>query len=520
MAGFLSRVRSSFTTNSLGEFIKDLSTLGVNYNKEIARRSQSVGYYEKDQMRPGNLMNPYDMDDEYGIFLQAALMDVTSKKSIAFYDQSYTKKREELRKVAIQEEIEEILDILCDEAIVYDEKKMFASVGNLTIEIKNKEGFQEYLSKTFKKLYRTFGFQDDQTAWWMFRQFLIDGYISYEVIYSEDEKEIIGFKQIDPVTLQPTIDEEGRPMWVQFKGDPKHQRELYDSQVIYIAYSSVEKSTRDSYVERLIRPFNIMRIMENTRIIWAVVNAQFRTTFIIPMGGKSKNKAKESLAKLMQQYNERVDFDSDSGSLNVNGSPNMPFYRNYWLPEKDGATPQIQNVGGDGPQLDDTAVVEYFYNKLRSVSKIPFQRFDKEGGGGNVEFSADGIIRQEYRFGRFIDRIRTIFSEILLKPLIQQILIDYPEYQDDEAILSDLKMVYNKNNLFEEFKEQEIFEKRANFIMSLQGITNEMGAPWFDTEFLVERFLKLDEDDIKRNAELKKKNKPEEGEEGAGGFGF
>ena len=462
----------------------------------------------------GRQLTPYDMDDDYGLFLQAALLDAATKKNIAFFDQHYKQKREEFRKVAVQEEIEEILDIICDEAIVYDERNIFSSVNQLAVEIKNKEGLQDYLNNTFKKIYRLFRFQDDQTAWWYFRQFLIDGYLSFEIIYNEEETEIIGFKQLDPVSLEPSVDEEGRPIWIQFKNDAKLQRVLYDSQVIYLSYASIEKSTRDSYVERLIRPFNILRIMENTRIIWAVVNAQFRTTFVIPMGGKSKNKAKESLAKLMQQYNERVDFDADSGNISVNGSPNLPFYRQFWFPEKDGSSPTVENLGGDGPDLSDTAVVEYFYNKLRSISKIPFQRFDKEGGGGNVEFTADGIIRQEYRFSRFIERIRTIFSELLTKPLVQQVIMDHPEYKDDETVLADIQLSFNQNNLFEEFKEQDIISKRVDFIMNLQGITDSIGETWFDTEFLVERYLKMDEDDIKRNKELKLKNKPSEEDDG------
>ena len=64
----------------------------------------------------------------------------------------------------------------------------------------------------------------------------------------------------------------------------------------------------------------------------------------------------------------------------------------------------------------------------------------------------------------------------------------------------------------EEFKEQDIMSKRVEFISDLQSITDSLGETWFDTEFLVERFLKLDADDIKRNAELRQKNKPDEEE--------
>ena len=34
---------------------------------------------------------------------------------------------------------------------------------------------------------------------------MVDGYLAFEIIYSPDQKEIIGFKEIDPVTLIPGL---------------------------------------------------------------------------------------------------------------------------------------------------------------------------------------------------------------------------------------------------------------------------------------------------------------------------
>ena len=42
---------------------------------------------------------------------------IISMLTISVFDKSYPKKREELRRFAVQDEIEEILDTLCDECI-------------------------------------------------------------------------------------------------------------------------------------------------------------------------------------------------------------------------------------------------------------------------------------------------------------------------------------------------------------------------------------------------------------------
>ena len=76
-------------------------------------------------------------------------------------------------------------------------------------------------NKYFRQIYHYFGFNGEQSAWYFFRKFLVDGYLSFEIIYSPDQKEIIGFKEIDPVTLMPGYNkDDGKKVWVQFKDDP------------------------------------------------------------------------------------------------------------------------------------------------------------------------------------------------------------------------------------------------------------------------------------------------------------
>ena len=53
--------------------------------------------------------------------------------------------------------------------------------------------------------------------------------------------------------------DDGKKVWIQYKDDPTKERVLYDSQIIYIAYSSLSTASRVSYVERLIRSFNSIK---------------------------------------------------------------------------------------------------------------------------------------------------------------------------------------------------------------------------------------------------------------------
>ena len=480
----------------------------MRYDDLVLRQSQAIGPMEA-QIGYGE-MNPfgYDNDDIYGAFAAMSMTDINLKKNIPFFDKDYLTKRDELRRFSTNDEIEDILDILCDETIVYDEKNFFAQPEVLGLDISDK--VNKDLNRYFRQIYHYFGFTEDQSAWYYYRKFLIDGYLAFEIIYSPDQKEIIGFKELDPVTLIPGYNtEDGKKVWVQYKDDPVKERKLYDSQIIYISYSSITTASRVSYLERLVRAFNLLRIMEHTRVIWSVTNASFRMKFIIPVGGKSKTRAKQSLSQLMNSYKEQVDFDWDSASLSNDGKPMLQFSKEYWLPSKDGDSPEIETLGCEGPELNDTEALKYFSDKLKHVSKIPFNRFLYEDGGGEFNLAADGMIRDEIKFGKFIKRLRSTFQEILVKPLYLQICLKYPEFVDDPQFKTQVALRFNEENMFAEMKHMEIMEKRLEFIGSMRDslmTTNQETMEeeyYFDQEYLVKKYLKLSDDEIRSNEAAK-----------------
>lgn len=515
MAGFENR-QGPLSQRRFGvrSFLKDLSSLGMKYDDMVIRNSQAIGVQE-DQFGYG-MMNPLglDGDDMWYPFAALSLGDTTFRKKISFFDKSYLMKRRELRRFALNDEIEEILDIVCDEAIVYDNKNFFAKPEYLSIgdDLKLKEEIVEDVSRLYNQIYLAFNFNLDNSAWTFFRKFLIDGYLAFEIIYDDKQENIIGFKELDPITLMPGIDKKtNKKIWIQHKDNAMKERVLFDSQIIYISYALNSVDSRDSYLERLVRAFNIMRIMEQTRVTWAVMNASYRMKFVIPVGGKSKTRAQQSLAQLMQNYREQVDFDLESGVLEVNGKPMMAFNKEYWLPSKDGEQPEIDTLGNDGPDLSDTEALKYFGDKLKLASKIPFSRFDKDSPA-TYEMSADGLIREEIKYAKFINRLRSIFQEILIKPLYLQMLLKYPNLKDDINFKAAISLQFNKENMFEELKEFDIYDKRVQHISNLRDSLVEQDedlndVPFFDLKFLIHKYLKMDPEDLRENEEYKKKNK-------------
>lgn len=507
MAGFTDRRKGVLTgANPVRKALKDLSTLGMAYDDMVIRNSRAVGFTEN-QIGYG-LMNPMgsDADDMYAAFAALSLTDTSLKKNISYFDKDYQRKRDQLKAFAVQDEIEDILDIITDEAIVFDETNYFA-YSKFNGEISNK--IEEEIGDVYNNIYAYFGFSDAIQPWNYFRKWLVEGFLAFEIIYNDKQTEIIGFKELDAISLMPGVDTDtGKKMWVQYKGGGPKERKLWDSQIIYLSYSQVNSPQRISYVERLIRSFNLLRVMETTRIIWAVSNASFKTQFIIPVGGKSKTRAKQSLGQLMNSYREVVDFNYESGEIQTNGKPMMPFNKEYWLPSKDGEQPEISTIGGDGPDLGDTESLTYFSDKLKVASKIPFSRFDKEGS--TYDMDASGMLREEIKFSKFINRLRSIFQEILVKPVYLQMCLNHVELKNDVAFKAGLGINFVKDNVFEEMKDMELQTKRVDFIGNMKTqlsiMDSEMNEiPFFDLGWLIKKYGGLTIDDFKSNERAKKR---------------
>jgi len=507
MAGFIDRGRSGLFNKpggKISKLLRDLSSFGMRYDDMILKNSKAIGVTENQFL---NTYAPVSTDDDmWYTFAAMSLTDTSLKKDMCIFNKEYERKRLELREFSLQDEIEDILDTLTDECLVYDYKNYFSSPVLFNDNMDDK--LKQNLDRAFKKIYTYFNFNDGLSAWNFFRKWLVDGYIAFEIIYDTDNKNIIGFKELDPNSLEPAIEKKtNKKIYIQYKGQGAKERHLYDSQIIYIAWSGINTTSRVSYVERLVRSFNLLRILEHTRVIWAVTNASFKTMFTIPIGGKSKTRAKQSLAQLMHNYREIVDFDYKSGEIYTNGKPMMPFNKEYWMPSKDGEKPEADVLGGEGPDLSDTDALKYFNDKLKLASKIPFNRFDKDSPAG-YEIAAEGTLREEIKFSKFVNRMRSIFQEILVKPLYIQMILDNPGLKDDERFKASISIRYNKENVFEDMKQMELIEKRIDFIERLKdGLVEQdkdlNDVPYFDLHFLVDRYGQFTEEDLQTNRKYK-----------------
>jgi len=503
MAGFVDNSNQAPIIQRIRDRVKTLSTFGMKYDDLVVKNSQAIGATEAMFLRSNKI------DDEATLY-SLARQDTQTKQYISYYDKDYKGKREYLRKFSLNSEIDYLLDLVADEAISYDPKHFFAYPAFINFQDLS-DNMMEGVNSAYKKLYDAWGFGDDISAWQLFRQFLVEGFLAFEIVYDDKGKNIIGFKELDPVTLLPSVEKQPDGsylnIWIQYPEEEKKRRVLYDSQIIYISYAKGNSVSRISYVERLIRPYNVLRIMEYTRVIWSVMNASFRLKMTVPIGSKSFQKSMQTLGELMSIYKEDVKFDNDTGELLVDGRPKIQFYKNYMIPSGTNGTPTIEPVNISGPNLSDTAPIQYFWEKFLQESKIPISRFTGPDftPQGAVSSGAEGLDKDEIRFSKFINRLRSVFQEIMIKPLYYQLCSDFPAVKNDYSFKSQLGLSFVTENPFRLNQEIEVLTKKKDAVVSLAGLTDDFQKPYFSLNFLIKNMLGMSDDDLKENEEVKKK---------------
>ena len=492
---------------TIAKFFSNMARMGMSYDEEVVKNMRAIPADK-------NLIPKNEQLVNQDLFTQlSSSWKTKSNADKGFFEKDFAAKRDVLRKLALQPELEDILDTMTNEAIVYDSDLTYFATPFIEpqelgmIKKSYRKKIESTMNEQFRRFYKMLNWK--YKAWDDFKRWLVEGILAYEIVYDKIDKptRIIGLIPLDPATLTKKF-EKNKWYWIQYKGIQGKERKLLDSQIIYIPFQETECISRNSYLERLIRPFNIYRIIEQAQLIWTITNSSYKMKFTIPVNGMNKTMGMQTLSSAMNRYKEDIKFIGDTGELTINGQVNMPFNKEYWFPENEHGTPSIETLGGDGPELNDNDQLKYFKNQLYKISKIPLSRFDQESGETWFGADASSTARTEIDFARFVNRLRNQFSQIMIKPLQLQLALSLPELQDNRQFLEAISLQYQSYNLFEELMEIDLMQKRVEFIQTMKESMVDMDVEgneikFFSSEFLVKKYLKMSDADLKLNDRLK-----------------
>lgn len=264
-----------------------------------------------------------------------------------------------------------------------------------------------------------------------------------------------------------------------------------------------DKNVGLSYLHKAIRPANQLRMMENALVIYRITRAPERRVFYVDVGNLPKIKAEQYLKGIMNQYRNKIVYDSNTGEIR-DDKKFMSMLEDFWLPRREGGRgTQIETLPG-GENLGQIQDVDYFQRKLYQALNVPISRQQQQSG---LNFGrAAEINRDEWKFTKYIAKLRRrfslIFDDLLKTQLILKGIITDTDW---EYIRNDIHYKYATDVYYTESKEQQIFQSRIEI---LNGVSTYIGTI-YSKDYVQKNILKLTNEEIAEIEASNNANPPE-----------
>jgi len=182
MAGFLDANTQNRFLTQMYKNLSRIGKFGMQYEDMVIKNSQTIGQTESQMFTEEGT----GFTEDSAFYWTLGYQDTRIRKYIAYFDKDYLGKRDFLRKFSLNGEIDFILETVADEAINYDDKNFFGYPALNNIDLKDE--ILDKVQENFKTIYMLYAFQQNNLAWQLFKQFLIDGFLSFELIFTAEGK--------------------------------------------------------------------------------------------------------------------------------------------------------------------------------------------------------------------------------------------------------------------------------------------------------------------------------------------
>jgi len=433
------------------------------------------------------------------------------------------------REMSLQPECDSAIDDVVNEAIVYNEKEPAISI--VLDDLKAGASIKKRIHEEFDNILRMLNFTTN--SYDTFRKWYIDGRLYYHLVIDESNPRagIQELRYIDPRKIRkvksPIKKKDEKTNTILTKGYLEyyifHPRGINRSnQGLKISKDSIcycHSGLLDQrmllvlgHLHKAIKPLNQLRMLEDASVIYRLARAPERRIFYIDVGNLPKIKAEQYLRDMMVKHKNKLVYDASTGEVR-DDRKFMTMLEDFWLPRREGGKgTEITSLPG-GQNLGEMEDIEYFKRKLYKALNVPVSRMEAEN---NFNLGrASEITRDELKFTKFIARLRnkftTLFDQLLETQLILTGVTTRAEFRE---MREHIHYDFLEDNHFSELKNAEIMGDR----LRLLGEVDSFVGRYFSQEYVKKYILHMNEDDIKREADLIKKESDEapddeEGEE-------
>lgn len=425
------------------------------------------------------------------------------------------------REMAMQPEIESAIDDIVNEAIVQDDDGKITQI--ILDDLKVTDKIKKAIKEEFNTVLRMLSYQ--KMAQDIFRRYYVDGRMYYHIIIDRENPQegIKELRYIDPRRLRK-VREMKKQKDERTGADimqPVNEYYIYNDKVVSGSASnfgpvgvrittdsiiSVVSGLMDSrravvlsYLHKAIKPLNQLRMIEDATVIYRISRAPERRIFYIDVGNLPKLKAEQYLRDIMVKYKNKLVYDANTGEVR-DDRKFMSMMEDFWLPRREGGKgTEITTLPG-GQNLGELEDVKYFQKKLYGALCVPISRLEPNQGFSLGRSSE--ITRDELKFSKFVDRLRSKFSDVFNQALrVQCVLKGICTDEEWELFKENIHYDFIKDNNFSELKEAELISQRLSLLQSVDPYTGR----YFSQKWIQQNVLRLTDDEISEmDAEIEK----------------
>ena len=490
---------------------------------------------EQEKKQLPSIVPPLD-DDGAGYITAAgshygSYIDLSGEK--AKDDKDLIKK---YRNVAAHPEVDAAIEDIVNEVISGEDEVVELNLDN----VDTTDSIKKQIKEEFDNVAAMLDFQNYGHD--IFRRYYVDGRIYHHLVIdpSKAQEGIQEIRPIDALKIRKVkeIKKEKDPVTganivksvkeyfiytesetgTNISGGQKNNNALKISPdaISYVTSGLLDASRKKviSYLDKAMKPINQLRMMEDALIIYRLARAPERRIFYIDVGNLPRGKAEQYLKDIMTRYRNKLVYDANTGDLK-NDSKHMSMLEDFWLPRREGGRgTEISTLPG-GQNLGEIDDIVYFQKKVFKALNVPVGRINPEEQGGGILGRTSEITRDEFKFQKFIGRLRRRFSELFMNILKKQLLLKGIITEDDwESWKGDLHVDYITDNYFSELKNSEMLRERVNMLREIEPYL----GTFYSKEWAQKNVLMLTDDDIKTmNDQMEQEKKdgeiPDEEEE-------
>jgi Bacteriophage T4-like capsid assembly protein (Gp20). len=231
-------------------------------------------------------------------------------------------------------------------------------------------------------------------------------------------------------------------------------------------------------------------MMEDALLIYRIARAPERRIFYIDVGNLTKGKAEEYLRGIMNNYRNKLVYDAETGELK-DERKHLSMMEDFWLPRREGGRgTEISTLPG-GQNLGEIEDIVYFQKKLYKSLNVPVGRLESENQfslGRSTEISRD-----EVKFQKFLDRIRSKFSDVFMQALRTQLILKGIITREDwDSLSNDIVVDFAEDTYFSELKEAEMIRERINTLREV----DEYVGKYYSVAYVRKHILNQTDDQI------------------------